>query len=50
MFKCEKCGKIFMDLDIEWNATVLSAPVKCPKCGNMTNNTPSLWDLIRNHF
>lgn len=34
-FKCSECGKRFMSLDIEWNATVFSAPQKCPKCGSM---------------
>ena len=35
LFKCTECGKHFMALDIEWNATALSIPQKCPKCGSM---------------
>ncbi len=34
-FKCSECGKRFMTLNIEWNATVFSAPQKCPGCGSM---------------
>ena len=32
-FVCDDCGCKFKGMDIEWNATVLSAPVECPKCG-----------------
>ena len=35
LFKCTKCGKRFMALDIEYGATSLSAPQKCPECGSM---------------
>lgn len=49
-FKCEKCGHIFEGPDIEQNATIVSAPVRCPKCGNMTNNTPGVIDKIKNIF
>ena len=37
VFKCPKCGQKFVALDIEWRATVKSAPVKCPHCGNETS-------------
>ena len=30
---CPHCGKTFIAPDIELGATVLSAPVDCPKCG-----------------
>lgn len=33
-FVCDDCGHEFKGLDIEWNATAASAPVKCPKCGS----------------
>lgn len=33
IFRCPKCGKIFTALDIEYNATVFSCPMPCPKCG-----------------
>ena len=31
--KCHLCGHSFIALDIEDNASVLSAPIHCPKCG-----------------
>ena len=34
-FKCTKCGKHFMAPDIEYGATSLSAPQKCPECGSI---------------
>lgn len=34
IFRCTNCGKIFIGLDIEWQATVYSMPVQCPKCGS----------------
>jgi len=34
-FKCDDCGNTFMGLDIEWNASAFSQPMKCPKCGSM---------------
>ena len=34
-FKCTKCGKRFMAPDIEYCATVLTTPQKCPECGSM---------------
>ena len=32
--KCPYCGHIFRAPDIEYNATVLSMPVRCRNCGN----------------
>lgn len=34
-FVCKDCGHRFKALDMEWNATAASYPVKCPKCGSM---------------
>jgi len=34
-FVCKDCGRKFKALDMEWNATSASYPVKCPKCGGM---------------
>ena len=34
---CPNCGKAFIAPDIEWNATLYSAPVKCPHCHQMVN-------------
>lgn len=33
-FVCDDCGYKFKGMDIEWNATAMSAPVRCPKCGS----------------
>lgn len=35
-FRCPSCGKVFEDLDVEWNATALSMPIPCPECGTMS--------------
>lgn len=31
--RCAYCGAEFKAPDIEWNATAMSALVRCPKCG-----------------
>ncbi len=33
-FRCTDCHKVFIGLDIEWQATSLSMPVSCPNCGS----------------
>ena len=33
-FRCTECRKIFIGLDVEWQATVYSMPVQCPNCGS----------------
>lgn len=33
-FVCDNCGHKFKGMDIEWNATALSQPLRCPKCGS----------------
>ncbi len=45
-FKCDECGNTFTAMDIEWNATVLSMPQKCPKCGSMHTMPASLGSLL----
>lgn len=42
-FRCSECGKRFMALDIEWNATVLSTPQQCPKCSSLHTRP---WSLL----
>ena len=32
-FVCDDCGHKFKGMDIEWCATALSQPLKCPNCG-----------------
>lgn len=44
-FVCKDCGHRFKALDMEWNATADSYPVKCPKCGSM--NTKQLFSNER---
>lgn len=34
IFRCDECGKIFINNDIELAATVFSAPTKCKRCGS----------------
>lgn len=33
-FVCDNCGNKFVSLDVEYMATTLSAPIKCPQCGS----------------
>ena len=33
-FVCDNCGHKFKDFDFEWNCTVFSTPMQCPKCGS----------------
>lgn len=33
-FVCDDCGHKFKGMDIEWCATALSQPLKCPNCGS----------------
>ena len=33
-FVCDNCGHKFKGMDIEWNATAMSQPLRCPKCGS----------------
>lgn len=32
LFRCSKCGKVFLAPDVEYNATTFSQPVPCPAC------------------
>lgn len=47
MFFCDKCGKIFSDLDIEFMATTLSVPRKCPKCGSFHTMPLGLLSMLK---
>jgi uncharacterized C2H2 Zn-finger protein len=33
IFRCADCQKVFKAMDIEWQATVYSMPMHCPRCG-----------------
>lgn len=62
LFYCSECGKRFMGMDIEWNATSFSTPLTCPRCGSCHTRPWSLapaqvanlrykpiWDQIDNN-
>lgn len=46
LFRCTKCNKIFSALDIEWNATVFSVPMRCPKCESIRTLPFSLYSFF----
>lgn len=48
-FKCNGCGNKFKWLDIEWNATVYTAPARCPKCGSMHTYPVGLFSIFGPH-
>ena len=43
LFICDDCKKVFWGLDIEYNCTVWSVPVPCPRCGK--SHTWPLFDI-----
>lgn len=43
LFKCTNCGKRFIALDIEWQATALSMPQKCSRCGSIRTRPAKLF-------
>ena len=45
-FKCDDCGHTFEALDIEWQATVYSQPMRCPKCGSRHTMPKSLLSFM----
>lgn len=45
-FVCDKCGHKFKGLDVEWNATIFSAPQRCPNCGSF-HTSPGGGGLFR---
>ena len=38
-YVCKDCGHEFIGMDMEWNCTASSYPVRCPKCGS-THTSP----------
>lgn len=50
-FYCSKCGHLFDAPDIEYMATILSCPQKCPQCGSFHTYTErdhrSFWSVER---
>ena len=45
-FKCDDCGHVFKALDIEWQATVYSTPMPCPKCVSRHTMPKSLFGFV----
>lgn len=43
LFVCDDCKKVFRGLDIEYNCTVWSYPIPCPRCGK--SHTWPLFDF-----
>lgn len=41
-FVCDNCGHKFKAPDIEWQATAMSQPMKCPQCGSWHTRPASL--------
>lgn len=48
IFKCTECENTFRGLDCEWQATIFTAPCKCPQCGSF--RTIPLWALLHKHL
>ena len=56
IFKCSNCGHTFKSHDIEYRASALSVPQRCPKCGSVRtmpvlgigdeNSYKRLWEEI----
>lgn len=45
LFKCNKCGNKFLAPDIEFQATILTTPQRCPKCESIrTSPWLSFWN------
>lgn len=49
-FVCDDCGHKFRGMDMEWNATALSQPLKCPKCGSFHTCPPSLFGFNKSAY
>ena len=45
-FKCTQCGKRFMGPDMEYAATVFTAPCKCPQCGSIRTRPSRLTNML----
>lgn len=46
--KCSQCGHRFVAMDIEWNATVFSVPMPCPKCNSIRTYSSGLFSIFDN--
>jgi DNA-directed RNA polymerase subunit RPC12/RpoP len=50
IFVCDECGHKFWGMDFEWNATTLSQPLKCPKCGSWHTRPVSIFGLNKSIY
>lgn len=46
LFICDECGNKFIAADIEYMATVFSAPMPCTKCGSNHTMPASVFSLF----
>lgn len=42
-FVCNECGHKFVGMDLEYQCTALSAPLKCPACGSWHTRPAWSW-------
>lgn len=49
-FVCDNCGHRFKGMDIEWNATILTQPQKCPECGSWHTRPSSLFGFNKSVY
>lgn len=45
-FKCHDCGCIFESFDVEYQATIFSQPMPCPKCSSCHTMPKSLFNFF----
>ena len=50
LFKCTQCGKRFWGPDMEYAASVFTAPCKCPQCGSIRTRPSRLVSLVAYDF
>ncbi len=46
IFICDECGKKFVAPDVEYMATVYSAPQFCPQCGSLHTMPAGIGSLL----
>lgn len=46
-FFCDKCGNVFSAPDVEFMATTLSVPMRCPKCASYHTMPIGLLSMLK---
>lgn len=46
LFKCTECGNHFKAPDIEWMATTMSVPQRCPECHSIKTRPSRLVSIL----